>query len=426
MMVVTYRLEYQLGQGGMGTVYRATDTKLNRPVAIKFLATDLADASARRRFQREAQLASSLNHPHILTVLDAGEIDGRQYLVTELVDGGTLRDWIKASPRSWQDIIELFVGLADGLATAHAAGILHRDIKPDNILITKSGYAKLADFGLAKLYESPTLGSNAVTETRTRADAIIGTIAYMSPEQASGRPVDARSDLFSFGVVLYELLAGRRPFTGPTDLDTLHAIVNRSADRLPDSIPLPLRELIERTLQKDPAHRVQTMADVVAELRRLARHSGATPGPTERRGGRTAAWAAAATVLMLAVMIAAMLMREPSQDVTPAQATQYIQLTNFAASATSPALSPDGQLLAFIRGPSTFFGHGEVFVKRLPDGEAVQLTNDGIPKQGPKFAPEATRISYTTGMGERSASIDTWVVPVAGGPARRVLTMPMA
>jgi serine/threonine protein kinase len=134
-----YEIAAQIGVGGMGEVYRATDTKLNRPVAIKFLSTALADTSARQRFQREAQLASSLNHPHILTVHDAGELDGRQYLVTELVDGGTLRDWSKASPRPWQDVVEMVIGPADGLATAHDAGILHRDIKPENILITKTG-----------------------------------------------------------------------------------------------------------------------------------------------------------------------------------------------------------------------------------------------------------------------------------------------
>ena len=136
-----YRLEHQLGEGGMGTVYRATDTKLNRAVAIKFVSNDEADASARHRFQREAQLASSLNHPHILTVYDAGELDGRLYLVSELVDGGTLRDWIKATPRGWQDVVELVIGLADGLATAHEARILHRDVKPENILIWRQGSA---------------------------------------------------------------------------------------------------------------------------------------------------------------------------------------------------------------------------------------------------------------------------------------------
>ena len=149
-----YQVEAPLGAGGMGVVYRALDTKLNRPVAIKFLSGDVADAAARRRFQREAQTASSLNHPHIVTVYDVGEIDGRQYLVTELVDGGTLKEWAQATKRTWTQIVELLTGVADGLAAAHAAGIVHRDIKPENILVAKNGYAKLADFGLAKLWET--------------------------------------------------------------------------------------------------------------------------------------------------------------------------------------------------------------------------------------------------------------------------------
>src|SRR6267142_1724005 len=164
-----YRIESQLGEGGMGVVYQALDTKLNRPVAIKFLSSELADAAARRRFQREAQMASSLNHPHILTVHDIGEFDGRQYLVTEYVDGGTLRDWAHGAKRGWRQTIELLTGVADGLAAAHHAGILHRDIKPENILITKSGYAKLADFGLAKLHEGVTSDeAPTVTDVRTR------------------------------------------------------------------------------------------------------------------------------------------------------------------------------------------------------------------------------------------------------------------
>jgi serine/threonine protein kinase len=197
-----YRIECQLGEGGMGAVYRALDTKLNRPVAIKFLSADLADAAARRRFQREAQMASSLNHPHIVTVHDAGEFEGSQYLVTEFVDGGTLKDWAKAEKRTWRQMVDLLTGVADGLAAAHAAGMTHRDIKPANILVAKSGYAKLADFGLAKLADAT---PEDVTRTRgtepTRPGMIVGTIAYMSPEQASGRPVDARSDIFSFGAL---------------------------------------------------------------------------------------------------------------------------------------------------------------------------------------------------------------------------------
>ncbi len=402
----------------MGTVYRATDTKLNRAVAIKFVSTDLADASDRRRFQREAQLASSLNHPHILTVYDAGEQDGRQYLVSELVDGGTLRDWNLASARSWQEVVELVIGVADGLATAHEAGILHRDVKPANILITKTGYAKLADFGLAKLRESPSLVANAPTETRTRTGVIVGTVAYMSPEQASGQPVDARSDVFSFAVVLYELLAGRRPFRGATDLEVLLAIADRSADPLPESIPLLLRELIERALQKDPAQRVQTMRELVADLRRLVRQSGTTPMPAPRRG-HALAWGAAVALLTVA-MSAAIVMRRPPAAIPVA--TQYIQLTNFADSATSPALSRDGRMLTFIRGPMTFFGPGQVYVKRLPDGEPVQLTDDNTLKMGPQFLPDGARISYSTGIGSENQSMDTWVVPVGGGQPQRILT----
>ncbi len=153
-----YRIDAVIGEGGMGVVYRALDTKLNRTVAVKFLFADLADPAAQRRFQREAQTVSSLNHPHILTVHDAGDFNGRQYLVTEFIDGGTLKDWARAEKRTWRQIVEMLVGVADGLATAHAAGIVHRDIKPDNILIGTNGYAKLADFGLARSKNVPTLG----------------------------------------------------------------------------------------------------------------------------------------------------------------------------------------------------------------------------------------------------------------------------
>ncbi len=281
-----YQVQAPLGAGGMGVVYRALDTKLNRPVAIKLLSDDLADAAARHRFQREAQTASSLNHPHIVTVYDVGEVDGRQYLVTEFVDGGTLKDWAQASKRTWRQIIELLIGVADGLAAAHDAGIVHRDIKPVNILVAQNGYAKLADFGLAKLWEAT--GSLAATRTfsagHTRPGAIVGTIAYMSPEQAAGQPVDARSDIFSFGVVLYELLAGRRPFEGATDLERLQALISRPAPPLADSsldLPADLRNIVEKALEKDPAERYQTARELVIDLRRLTRvTTSAKPGAT--------------------------------------------------------------------------------------------------------------------------------------------------
>jgi tetratricopeptide (TPR) repeat protein/tRNA A-37 threonylcarbamoyl transferase component Bud32 len=269
-----YRVEVPLGSGGVATVYRALDTKLNRRVAIKVLSNQFADKASRHRFRREAQTASSLNHPHILTVHDEGEFKGRQYLVTEFVDGGTLKDWMQGQMRAWPEIVELMEGVADGLAAAHDAGITHRDVKPANILVAKNGYAKLADFGLAKLIEARALPEDA-THSLT-SGFIVGTIAYMSPEQASGRPVDARSDIFSFGVVLYELLSGRKPFPGVTDLETLQRIIHGTPAPLPEALPLSLRAVVEKALKNKPADRYQTMREVVADLRALTRTSGET------------------------------------------------------------------------------------------------------------------------------------------------------
>src|SRR5262245_47566253 len=268
-----YELVSLLGTGGMGEVYRALDPQLGRHVAIKFLSSDLANPTARRRFQQEAQMASALNHPHILTVLEAGEIDGRQYLVTELVDGGTLADWAIEGQRTWRQVLTMVVGVADALAAAHDAGILHRDVKPANILISKSGYAKLADFGLAKIdaavRSDATTGAAAPESTRT--GVVLGTVAYMSPEQADGRLLDASSDIFSFGLVLYESLVGRRAFSGQSDVDTLHAILHDAPQPLPARVPIGLRLVVEKALEKDPADRFQSMREMVVDLRREAR-----------------------------------------------------------------------------------------------------------------------------------------------------------
>jgi len=222
--------------GRYGVVYRALDTKLNRQVAVKFLSTGVADVGARRRFQREAQLTSALNHPHLVMVHDIGEADGQQYVVTELVDGSTLSDWAAAEPRSWRQIVELLLGVAEGLAAAHDAHILHRDIKPANILVSRSGYAKLADFGVAKLLDTP-----ASDQILTQTSLIVGTPAYMSPEQANAGKCDARSDLFSFGVVLYEMLSGKRPFEANSIGEVLQKVIHESPEPLNDSIPAPLR-----------------------------------------------------------------------------------------------------------------------------------------------------------------------------------------
>ncbi len=413
-----YEIQGKLGEGGMGVVYRALDTRLNRPCAIKFLSGDLADVSARHRFQREAQTASSLNHPHILTVYDAGEFEGRQYLVAEFVDGGTLKTWVRSAKPTWRQIVELLAGPADGLAAAHAAGILHRDIKPDNILIGHSGYAKLADFGLAKLAEAADADlTRTLTEGRTRPGMIIGTIPYMSPEQASGKPVDARGDIFSFGVLLYEMLGGRRPFTGNTDLQVLQAIQHSPAAPLGDDVPRLLRSAVEKALEKDPDERYQSMRDLVVDLKRAARQTVSEPAPAPARGGKPgrSRWkrmAIGAAALVAVAGAAGWFLPRPGSG-GAAPRLEYTQLTNFADSAVAPTLSPEGRMLAFIRSDNPFEGPGDVYVKLLPNGDPVQVTHDSAyGKEGPvAFSPDGSRIAFTDGHSGGS----TWIAPVLGG-----------
>jgi serine/threonine protein kinase len=412
-----YQIESLLGEGGMGAVYRALDNKLNRHVAIKFLSNELADEAARRRFQREAQMASSLNHPHIVTVHDAGEFEGRQYLVTEFVDGGTLKDWAGAEKRSWREILELLVGVADGLAVAHLAGITHRDVKPANILVSTSGYAKLADFGLAKLVETKGPGDETRTlAEQTRPGLILGTIAYMSPEQASGQPVDARSDCFSFAVVLYELLAGQRPFTGTTDLEILQTIIHGTLRPLDPAIPASLRAVVEKSLEKDPKDRYQSMREMVIDLRRLIRSTVETGAP--QRIPSAGRWklirAAGLLALVVFVVFGGITVLSKFRESSKPVSQEYIRITDYADSARAPALSPDGRMLTFIRGDSsdTMIGPGQIYVKLLPDGEAVQLTHDNLLKMAPRFSPDGGRIAYGT---LDSTAWATWIVPVLGG-----------
>jgi serine/threonine protein kinase/Tol biopolymer transport system component len=407
-----YRIRGCLGQGGMGEVYAALDLKLNRQVAIKRLSGDFADAEARRRFQSEAQTASSLNHPHIVTVHDVGEVDGRQYLVTELIDGGTLRDWLAERPRSWREIVDLLVGVADGLAAAHDSGILHRDIKPENILVTRSGYAKLADFGLAKAFgaaSAPTVGE-AATETATRSGLVVGTIAYMSPEQAYGRPLDPRSDIFSFGVVIYELAVGQRPGAGGIDL--VEAIAQRDVPALPAAVPSGLRAIIEKALERNPEDRYQSMRDMVVDLRRLARQSGAetAPEPVRRPVSRWTIGAIVAAGVAVAGVAAFLVTRSTA----PPMRQSFEALTDFADSVVSPAVSSDGKWIAYIRGDSTFVGPGEVYVQPAVRGaEPTQLTSDGRQKMSPAFSPDGSRVAYTAVM--ESSLWDTWEAPLLRG-----------
>ena len=415
-----YDVQAQIGAGGMGVVYRALDTSLGRPVAIKVLFDEFAASDARWRFQREAQTASSLNHPHIVTVHAAGETDGRQYLVTELIDGGTLRDWLRGAPRDWRETIELLTGVADGLAAAHDAGILHRDIKPENILITRSGYAKLADFGLAKLYDhADGEQASGASDLRTRTGIIMGTAAYMSPEQAMGQPLDARSDVFSFGAVLYEALSGRRPFVRASDLETLFAVVHQEPTPLPESFPSPVRSVVEKALAKSPADRFQSMRDLVGELRRVVRQGAESVANRPKRAA-SLRWTLGAGLATIAVAAAAWWLVARGNHAETSVGREYTQLTTFADAATQPVLSPDGRLLAFIRGGSTIAGFGQIYVKLLPDGEPALLTRDSLLKTNPAFSPDGSRIAYTTSVD--GATLETWIVPALGGQPRPFLT----
>ena len=305
-LIGAYRIESAIAAGGMGEVYLATDTRLDsRPVAIKFLLRALDSEEARHRFRREVSVLSALSqHPHIVTVHEAGAFDGREYLVTEYVDGGTLSTWARGEKRTWRQVVELLIGVADALATAHDAGILHRDIKPDNILLTKNGYAKLGDFGLAKVIEDGAKETRTVSMSPTRHGVILGTIGYLSPEQARGAALDARSDIFSFGIVLYEALSGRRPFGGATDLHVVEAVLNDAPAPLSEEIPPELRGVVEKALEKDPADRYQSMRDFVVDLRRVGRSTGMASttalkaAPRPRRGWRLAGIAAAALIVV--------------------------------------------------------------------------------------------------------------------------------
>ena len=280
-----YRLTRKLGQGGMGVVYEATDTRLDRHVALKVLPPELTqDPERNARFHQEARLAAAFSHPNIATVHDVGEQQGVTFIVMELVRGESLRDLVRDTPLGIARALQIAVGVAAGLAKAHGEGVLHRDLKPDNVMLTDDGVPKILDFGLSKLVDPHRSSEDAPTQEATvtarnapdltRAGQILGTLAYMSPEQVQGRPVDARTDVFSFGVLLYELLAGQRPFVGESTLDTASAILRDDptpVDQLRDDVPSELQEIVARCLAKQPAERFDSGQELHQALVALER-----------------------------------------------------------------------------------------------------------------------------------------------------------
>ncbi len=276
-MIGTYRLVRELGRGGMGTVYLAYDTRLGRHAALKFLPSRFNSPERVHRLEREARSASALNHPHIITIYDFGQANGRDYIASEFVEGRTLRDYVDKPELSLNQILEVAIQVASALDTAHSAGIIHRDIKPENIMLRPDGYAKVLDFGLAKLTESQfgDTDSNAPDITsifETRTGVLLGTVNYMSPEQVRGQKLDGRSDLFSLGIVLYELLTGHRPFRGETWHHTMVAITDTEPKSLSgrvENVPAAFQDLINRVLAKQPKDRYQSARELLADLEKL-------------------------------------------------------------------------------------------------------------------------------------------------------------
>ncbi|HSE42434.1 MAG TPA: serine/threonine-protein kinase, partial [Acidobacteriota bacterium] len=275
-----YQIFALLGSGGMGEVYRARDTKLGREVAIKVLPSEFSSDRVRLgRFEKEARSASALNHPNIITIHEIGEVDSTSYIVMELIEGKTLRELLSAGPLTLPKALEVATEIAEGLAKAHSAGIIHRDLKPENVMITKDGFVKILDFGLAKLHQDDTQkeASHLSTLSSTHPGLILGTAGYMSPEQAGGDPIDFRSDQFSFGAVLYEMLTGKRAFQRSTIVNTLSAILKdepEPIDSIAPNVPGPVRWVIDRCLAKDPDGRYSSTKDLGREIDGLRKHHG--------------------------------------------------------------------------------------------------------------------------------------------------------
>ena len=410
----SYHVQSLLGMGGMGEVYRAHDDKLGRDVAIKVLPERFtADPDRLARFDSEARMLAALNHLHIGAIYGLEHSDGVPALVLELVEGETLAERLQRGPISVRDALSIARQVADALDAAHQKGIVHRDLKPANVKITPAGVVKVLDFGLAKMADSDVTSTREMSQSptvamgSTRVGVILGTAPYMSPEQARGMPADTRADTWAFGCVLYEMLAGRPAFTGQTVAETFAAILEREPDwkALPHAIPASVRELLRHCLQKDMTRRLGNIADARVTIERA-----------QRGWNRWRVAAIAAAVVAAVAVGAGVWWRAP---VRPADRSEWIQLTTLPDSVIHPALSPDGRMVAFVRGPSRGivpYAPGQVYVKMLPDGEPVQLTNDNLAKMSPVFSPDGARIAYTT-VGPKFGW-DTWTVPVLGGEPR--------
>ena len=412
-----YQITAWIGAGGMGEVYRARDAKLGRDVAIKILPTAFtSDPDRLARFEREARMLAALNHPHIGAIYGFEESDGIAALVLELVEGATLMNCLAGGPVLLDEALAIARQIADALDAAHERGIIHRDLKPANVKLTPDGTIKVLDFGLAKV--GPELQASPSPTMDSRESVIAGTAPYMSPEQARGGRVDKRADIWAFGCVLYELLAGVSAFPGETTTDALAAIVNLEPDwtLLPAATPANIRRLLRRCLEKDPKRRLRDIGDARVELDE-AFAPPVTPAAVRTRWARTRAAAVMMGVALVASAIVFWLGRV-SVAQPPSPTVRVHRLTDWAGVEATPAISPDGRAVAFV---SSGGGSRQIWVRLVAGGTPLQLTRDGGDHLFPRWSPDSNTILYYSSPGEHEASGALWEVPALGGPARRLV-----
>ena len=411
-----YKVLEQIGGGGQGVVYRAEDTSLQRQVALKFLPPDIVnDRQAVERFKREARAAAALNHPNICAIHEIGEHDGQPFIVMELMKGQTLKEKLARGPLKTDEVLELGIQLADALDAAHSEGIVHRDIKPANLFVTERGDAKILDFGLAKLTHPhrPSGQTGTVSGTEeddlTKLGDIVGTIAYMSPEQARNEELDSRSDLFSLGGVLYEMVTGRRAFSGKTTAIIFGAILH-DAPTLPiqlnPEVPVKLEEVINKLLEKDRDLRYQIAAELRADLKRMRRDADSSSTvsvsavePTKPQ--RSLLKPALALVGVVAVVALAYVVMSDRGEPTP-EFTRFMDLNPTSQRLTSqlgvegsPSLSPDGASFVYVDQTS---GDLDIYFRRIGGENTINLTEDSPLRDGePSFSPNGESISFRSG-----------------------------
>ncbi len=419
-----YQIIEKLGAGGMGEVYLAEDTTLGRRVALKLLPQEYTQDEERvRRFKQEARAASALNHPNILTIHEVGEAEGHYFIATEFVDGESLRALVGRNGRlETGAALGVAVQVASALATAHEAGIVHRDVKPDNIMLRRDGLVKILDFGLAKLTDPVALQSadpNGPTRSlavHTESGVLLGTAQYMSPEQATGKAVDARSDVFSFGAVLYEMLTGRRAFPGDSMIEAVAAVLNREPLPLPARIPAVLAKVVLRCLRKEPGRRYQTMADLKVALEDVQEESGA--GRQVHQIPARLGWSLA---LLLPLLLGASVFVWQTWRAPESRApVRAVPLTTLPGVARYPSLSADGNYVAFAWTARQ--GNTDIYVQQVGAASALRLTTDPSGDYNPVWSPDGRWIAFLRGGSSLPVSGDSELrlIPPLGGPERKV------